>query len=408
MYNNIKEVITHEFDNIIIDKEFCKKVNTFLNYWWYKKIDDTDHSEFLGSAMIGSNRIIFSAQDSLKFFKEVLDKDEFYLGDIYRKLPDINPKFKTHSNPFYLTVVILMHMTYETTKLKKEEKIDLLKDLYLIFSFKVMSSILNHNFKYKPNPAVVKMVFEKMSNKYLIKRLGSWAKVLEYKTEEIIPPRGIHANKLARFKTDDATYVVQQIVGGYKSMIKNIFALLVEINNSNLGIANSSTLTVDEDGTEKTVEMVFNHGGYVNYCKSIINSFSDFYNEDYINLIARINPKMDVIKFQSIMSKLTEEPYPKEREHDYIEKIMISSFNYLSTKGINSNYQNTSVLFNSLNYLKGYWSSGKMKEPMARDAKDFVFKIVNILLGGGNKNTIPPLVMGFCLYIYLRSIMIKK
>lgn len=406
MYNQIKDLINNEFDNVIIDKDFAKRVKEFVNYWWYKKIDDTDHSEFLGSTMVGVNKIIFSRDDNVKFFKYLVDKDEGELEYLYKRLPDINPAFKVHSNPYYLTCVILMHMTYKSNKLNKHETEDLIRDLYYLFSFKVMSSILNHNFKYKPNPAIVKMVYERMSNKYLIKKCGSWANVIEFKSSEVLPG-GIHYRSLINFKTTDATYVVQQIVGGYKSMIKNIFALLVEVTNRREGIANTSMLVSDEDGTEKSIEMVFNHGSYVNFCKSIINSYADFYKDDYIDLITKFLPNIDHIKFQNIISALTEEPYPIKKEHDYVEKIMISSFNYLTTKGITSNYQSQGNIIKALKYLKGYWSSGKIKEPMAREAKELVGKLVVTILSGGNKNTIPPLTIGLCLYIYLRSIILK-
>lgn len=405
MYKDLKEFIKYEFDHIKVDKRFCRKISEFLDYWWYKKVDDTDHSEFLGSGLIGTNRIIFSTNDVDKMFKDILQSDITSLDYEFKKIPGIDPQFKTTSNPFYLTIVCLMYMV-NSSNLDRKDKEQALKDLYYIISVKFLSSILNNSFKYKPSPAAVKSVYERLNNKFLIKRLGNWTSVIEFKSAEVLP-KGAFDKQLNRFTTDDALYMIMQISGGYRSMIKNIYRVLLDVVETKDYITNSTMVEEGEEGIEQVKDMMFNHSSYITYIKSIINSYPDFYKESYISLIKKhIYKNIDEDHFSTVITNLTELSYPKEKENDYVEKILVSSFNYLTTKGITNKYE-TRVM-PCLNLLKGYWASGKIKEPMAREAKEMSVEIVSGLLNKGNKNTIPPLAMGLCVYIFLRAIAMKK
>lgn len=401
MYKDIKEFINDEFDTIKIDKKFKEKIDNFYNYWYFKKAGDGDHSDFLGSPTIGVYKIVFSTEDHEKFFKEVMQKDEETLREKFLSIPDINPAFKISSNPFYLTIVCLMHMTVNKSYLNNKDTEDLLEKLYFLMSVKMLSSMLNHTFKYPPSEAAMLAAYENLSLKYLLKKTGCWYNAIIYKSAEI-KPRGIFSEKLKHFTTLNAVYIINQIQIGYKSICKNMYKIFKEALDNKTFITTTSLIESNIDGSTKIAEHVKSHINYVNYLKNIINSYSDFYKDDLIYLIGKFIPSINLTLFEKVISELTDIPYPKEPEFDYIEKIIVSSFSYLNTCRITDNY--LSHLGPSIKYLKGYWSSGKIKEPLARDAKKLVSDIISNLLNGGNKNTMPPLIIGLCIYIYIRAL----
>ena len=103
-----------------------------------------------------------------------------------------------------------------------------------------------------------------------------------------------------------------------------------------------------------------------------------------------------------LLSGLTGMSYPNDPKQDYVERILASSFSYLVTKGITSNYDKK--IFICLKYLKGYWMAGTIKDPQAKEAKAMANELVYGILMLPNKTVIPAIAIGFILYIFLKAI----
>lgn len=402
MYKDIDEIIDIEFRYVKIDNSLLRNLENFINSWKFKS-SGNDNAAFLGTNLLGVDNFSFSKVDDDNFFKLILKSSENKLRYAFHSLKDLNTEFKTSSNPLYLSIVTLMHMVIVSTANKKL-KDSLLVNLNTIFGYKCFGSMYNHFFKTKADPAIAKAMYERLTNKYLIKRLGTWDAVFNYRSKDVIED-GIYVEKLTNLTTENAIYVINQIAGSYKSMLKNLFEAYLETKEKNEKIVSDSMIdTIGNNDEQDTTfkDVVNSEHKYVDYIRSIINSENDLIHDDLIYLISRILPSVkekDLTEMLEIVSTIT---YSSKPEEDYIERIIISSLNYLRTKNITTDFHKQ--IQKCLTYLKGYWSAGNIKEPMAKEAKAMANELSAFCLKSTNKIKLNSCAIGFCLYIFALAI----
>lgn len=402
MYKSIQNVIDNEFKYVKIDNNFNNKLLKFINDWKYKAIHN-DNSEFLGSNLLGVYSFSFSKYDDDIFFKTILRSSESKMKYAFHNTEGINPQFKVSSNPMYLTLVTLMHMTYNT-KLSDKVKQEIVTRLALIMGYKCFGSMYNHFFKIPADIGTAKAAYENLNDKYLIKKYGSWQAVFEYRTLDVLP-KGIFYDKIIDYSSENAVYVINGIQGSYKSMLINLFKVYLETRDRNEKITSTSLVgkigNVDEE--ESILEDVTTgEVRYINYVKSRISVDTDFINSDMVYLVTKVIPRCKIEHFNELLSELSKMEYPKDKDKDFIEKIIVSSFAYLRNKGITSNFNRNAN--RCLNYLKGYWMAGNIKDPTAREAKAMANELVTTFGSSYDRTLIPSIAIGLLLYIFLIAI----
>lgn len=402
MYRNVNDLVENEFYRVNIDKKFYDKLEHYLKDLKYKTAG-TDNSEFLGSNLLGVHKFSFSRYDDRDFFRNLLYADESKYERAFKMLEGINPSFKVSSNHTYLTCVVLMHLAYNS-KLDKKAQIDVIKDLFMVIAYKSFGSIYNHFFKYPADPAIAKIVFEELNNKYLLKKAGNWQGVFDYRAEDVLPG-GIFEERIRNLTVESLVDVVNGIYNRFKDIVKNLYTIYLEVLKKNEKLIATSKITSTGETDEREEEFGDTLGGnskYITYIKSIITREEDFVDGDLIYVIQTLLPTCKSDKLETFVSGLTKLPYPEDNQRDYIEKILTSSFSYLVTKGILGDYDKK--IFVCLKHLKGYWMAGNMKDLQAKQAKEMVNELAYGVLMTPNRTLIPAIAIGFILYVFLKAI----
>ena len=113
-----------------------------------------------------------------------------------------------------------------SVKLKQEAMFETL----MIMHYKLITSLMAHFFPYPVNPEISQMIYDELSLKFSLKREGTWMGVLKERCEDIISDKSIHARTLTSFDNDpDIQYMVTDIQGRLKSIIKNLWKVLDDI-----------------------------------------------------------------------------------------------------------------------------------------------------------------------------------
>jgi hypothetical protein len=402
MYKTIDNLIDSEFYRVKIDKKFYDKLESYLQNIRYKSAG-TDNSEFLGSNLLGVHKFVFSDNDAKNFFKNMLFADEKVFENAYKLLEGLNLEFKVSSNHVYVTCVILMHMAYNS-KLDMKTKLAVIKDLFMVLAYKLFGSMYNHFFKYQADPAVAKLAFEELNNKFLLKKVGSWQELFEYRANDVLPG-GIFEQRIKDLNVDNMVDVINGVYTRFKAILINLNNVYLEVLKRNEKLTSSSQMQKNPDEDSDGEEFKDNIGGnrkYITYIKSIMSREEDFVDTDLTYVVQTLLPTCKSDKLEQLLSGLTTIPYPADPKHDYVERILASSFSYLVTKGITSNYDKK--IFVCLRYLKGYWMAGTIKDRDAREAKQMANELTYEVLLLPNKTVIPAIAIGFILYLFLKAI----
>lgn len=349
MFKSLEELFKHYLKRDF-DLSLYHDIKLFRLNWAQK---DNDYIEFLGGNTLGIQAIRFSIKDDEEFVSDTLGIDLNELTFSLCNTKGITKGRAAECNAVFQILIYLMHGFMKSNKLKLKDKQDALNECYYIFAYKKFSSLMFHYFKFPTDESIAKAAYEKMSNKYLIKKLNSWQKVFEYRAKDV-HIGNIHHKRLMDYSTEDAIRVLLDLQTKLNDMFKNVYALIIEVYNNNERIV-SDTLVSNLDGEEKLVEIANAPDKHIRYIKSIINSNTDFVKYDLVNLISSQLSKGSTslfYNFLTIVSSMDKKILDKIADISILQGIEI-----LATKGIANNYDKH--ILDVMNILKLHFSNTK-------------------------------------------------
>lgn len=348
-----------------------------------------DFMMFISSNLTGVYNAVFSQLDTDRYFS-LFSISEKKLLMKTNALPDITPEWKVSTNPLYLINIYLIHKFSLSNYKKKDEAIMV---LFEIMSYKILTSILYNFYTTKLSIDEAKAVFEKLSYKFLIKKLGGWDAVVKYKAELVLK-NGTYYDNVMRMQTLDAIATINAIQTSYKSLIKYIASITHDKNAVRDKISSSSIIEDTSEG--KMIKDMANSSVYINYLNSIIKFENDFINNGLIKIVIS---KIKNVDYDNVRNTLI---YISRNEQDFkfLESIIESSLGYLNSKNENFN--------SGLNYivsLKGFWSSGN---PNLKDVKNKIKEISFKATGRKTDWILNSTTITVICYIFVRAITKNK
>jgi len=225
-FKNIKEVFDNALSHLTIDEAFLKDVSQYAKYFVNK---NDEHVQFFGSNLLGVHAVRFLPEDRLSWTVDLLDIDEYETRRNVVKLPTVNETWIRGTDVMNISCIYLVHRVFNSDlspKLKEQGMMDIL----LVMHYKLMSSLMAHNFKYPTDEATAMAVYAALSKKYALKAYGSWHAVFVARCKDIIDRKSIHMRTIDKFNDDGAIqYMITDIQGRLKSMVKNLNKVFYDI-----------------------------------------------------------------------------------------------------------------------------------------------------------------------------------
>lgn len=397
MFKTLKEVFDiHGLTKVDID--IYKKIQVFRIGWTQKA---PEYIDFLGSKLTGVHPIRFSTRDEDMFFVDIFNIDQPSLTEDLWATKGIDKNKKVTSNPLYITLVYLMHLTITSREIGKHRE-DMLRELYFIFGYKVISSLFTHYFKFTVDPSTALAVNERLSNKFIIKKVNNWQELFEYRALDVLP-KGLHYLRLNRLDVDETNRIISDMQGRLRDMLKNIYIILMEVKDSNDRLVSRSNIEMTEDGAS-IKDNTNRPDRYVNYMLSIIDNPSDFIDDDMIYLLNNSYKNLNSKDIYTTLEFMSDNNF-KDR-NKIIENIIISSISYLNIKGIHSDYNKH--MLDVIKYLKGYFISSSVRDKVILDTKKELLNLVKKLPVTKVNWNYTGLVTYAIIYIFIRSVVSKQ
>lgn len=387
IYNNLSN-----FYPVKIDKKFLLTIKNFnLSF----SMKNSDHVDFLASNHIGVYTFKWSSLDDDKFYS-LLDVDQQELENIVKNTKGINKEFKVASNKNYIFLVYLMTKTIHSDN-NDNIKNELLIELFRTLSYRMISGRITYFFSYNIEENIGHALAEQMTDKFLLKKLGSWNKVIDNKAKDVLE-HGYNYKRVCECSTDDIQSVVIDTYNKYNSMIKNMFSLLVDILDKKEITSQSSSFTKDENNEEEysvANSQVKNSITYVNMhigSRDIIHPIllkiiAMKTNNDYGNL------EQAILKFVNIK--------------DYgllVTDIISMSIAFINRKGITHRYDRYTDKIITL--LKNFYMATSIRtEPMV-SVRNKLEKYIDKEVPGKGRSYNKNLATG--LFVYITMVTIYK
>lgn len=398
MFKNINELMDSRCSHLKFDKKLYDQLHAF-RIGWMQKSDI--YVEFLGGNSLGVQPIRFSTRDDEELMVDIFQLDIANLKTDITHVKGISTKWKTACNPIYQTLGYVMHRFTASNDIGKYKELAI-QEAHLIFSYKVIGSRIAHFFKFNADPYVAKTVYEKLSNKYLIKRMNNWQEVFEYRTKDVLP-HGLHYKRVKDYSTDDSVRLLNDTHGRIQELVKNIYVVMLDVIESKSKINSTTLIESNDEGGESTVAITDRPDKYINYIRSIITNSNSFIDDDLLYLLSSIVPHIDIAKLKDTLVYIANEvKIQPESKNDFIFIAITKTIEYNRTKGIMSDYR--SQILDMITNVKGYWSSSSVKDPEVKYIKKYLFNLSKKALDKKTKFLLVTNSIGVLLYIFLRAV----
>ena len=281
-FKNINEVFLHHCD-IELDRNFIMRVMTYVAGFVRK---DENSINFWGSNLIGVYPVKWISDDKQTWIEDILhigDYDQLVI-DI-NNLPHINSSFVVSSDAINLSFIWVAQHALLSTTLAEKDKEQLATAAINMLQYKFISSIHTHCFKYSANLSVALAVYESLSNKSQLKRLGSWGALISARTKDILDTNSLHTRTIRDLDNDDN---IVDMVNDIWNRIKSIFNILnrefYRIKDTDARIASADKFS-NVDGEAILKDSINKYSHIKERMHSIIPDKNTFIYDDLLKVI---------------------------------------------------------------------------------------------------------------------------
>ena len=352
MIITLAEVFESNFKQVRFDSKLAKAI-----YHYQIKYVNTnrEYLDFFGGNLLGVHPIRFKDSDIARLFNDVLDVDFIKLSQDTKTVSAINQEFKVSSDVFNLTIMFLIHKFLTSKQINDKDRQRAAYDSALLFFYRTIAALVADRFKYQSDPKLAQMAYANLSNKYLIKRLGSWHAVMDYRAKDLIDRQGIHYQKLVSFNDDfGIVYAVNDSQGRLRDLFKNYYNELKKVGESGSRIGTTSSVFLDLEGKENIKEKTRSVESYVNYVKELVVDEHSFIKDDLISVIIDINSNTSFRMVKSVLSWLSMN-YSHGKYHKdidlFLTTVVVHSFHLLHNSIHATNLRDYPTLLTKLKNL---------------------------------------------------------
>lgn len=328
------DVLDDHFSALKIDKKFISDAYRFQVAFLNR---DAEHLGFFGSNLIGVHSIRWRTSDTLKFYKDVCNTDFTGIERDLRTVTTIEQDFNISSDPLNLTMMYLIHRILTSPSLTKQQRERGAYDMALIFFYRCIAIRQSEYFHFPADHKVAQAAYANLSNKFLIKKLGSWRAVMEYRAKDLLDDKGLHYDSLVAF-TDDLriTYAISDSEGRIRDLYKNYCREFHLASSTGQSVQSTSSTIVDGEGIEKLREKTKSTEQYVNYIRQAVLDANGFVNAELVRVITDINTntsqRMVTASLVWLSNSYSDAKWHKKID-DWLSLVVVHSLHLLNEMG---------------------------------------------------------------------------
>lgn len=348
----IKQVFDKHFAKVKIDTSLAKKLYGF-RVWFVNQ--NSNHLEFFGSNLLGVHVLQFRDSDYYRFFSDILEVDHDLLKDELHALEAIDPSYKVSSDIYNLTCFYLMHRFYVENQLTDKVRENATTDVALLFFYRCTQALMSAYFRYPADPKLAQAAFARLSHKFLIKKLGTWGKVMEFRAKELFEKTSIHLPMMKTFSVDESIiYAINDSQGRIRSMMKSYSEVFYSAYEEDDRIGSSSSIVTDLEGEESVKQKTKSVESVVTYMRQILIDENAFINKACIDVIQSVNkntsPRMIENTLRYICVSYKDNVKSKQMD-EFVTATIVYSFYLIDNEIKPKSYRDLPVILSKLKNL---------------------------------------------------------
>lgn len=395
-----KEVFDRHLSSLTMDDKFFKRINDFVQEFKYR---NDDHINFFGSNLTGVYPVRFKSVDKQNWIDGILDIDEHTVRREIIQSPAIKETWIRGTDVMNLSCFYLVHRIGNNKNLPKDKQYEAAKNVLLALHFKLIGSLMAHYFKFNVDERIAQLTYAQLTKKFSIKQLGTWYRVLEARCDDILSPNSIHARTLERFNDDAAIQnMITDVQGRLKAMIKNIWAVMEQVRNSDQKMM-STTGHIELEGKMVMRDLVRKDTQFIRYLHEISPDENRFIKRELVDVIDNTMQTMPADFLIDSLNHICR----KMKKGDAIVTKLLDEVILHAIEVFNKDRfakQNLNDMANILCRFRALYMASRAKEANMLEMRSVSEKLVAESIKSRNPTVIASVRTGVLLYILLRAL----
>lgn len=332
----LKEILDEELSHLKIDAALAKKIYHFGLAFINK---NEEHLGFFGGNLLGVHAVRFLPRDVTAFFTDILDADDVGITErVIAEAPGINQDFKVSSDTLNQVLTYLIHRFHTERKLSEKDREFGKYNCALLFFYRCCAAIMSDWFKYPADTEVAQAAYARLNNKFLIKKLGSWAALCDYRAKEMIhrTSPGMKDGFFNSFEPDQRVIeVINDSQGRVRSIMKYYYREFEAARVAGERITSMSATTTDMEGEEIVREKTGGVDNKVATFKTLVADKHAFIKLDLLGVVRDINGNTSLPAIERVLAYIHDSYADKAKAQlvdEFISMTLVYSYWLIDSK----------------------------------------------------------------------------
>lgn len=400
-----KEAFDKLFEGVKFDSSLYKKIlHTNIEFITRNE----EFTRLFSGRNIGCYLLKYTMYDKNIYYDSLFGLEADDVIDTIKDISTIPKSFKVARDDINLAIFYIVHRFLSNKDLSEKQRLEFAKETLNYFSYRTLVLISSNYFIYPISEEKATSLTERLSNKYLIKRLKNWNEYCQYRSDEFLDNK--FRKLLDKFDNDDElSKAISDLYIRTKDTIKNIYSeFMIMLEKDEVIKSKGSTIT-DLEGDTKLIDKIDTVDVYMTRLEHLLVDKSSLVKREYINAVIDIVNSVSYTNLEEVLGYIVNYSFDSKNNykkvHDLFKEIIINAVDYLQRNNVFTNKKLDIVM--AINYLVGNVLYARGDELDVHKVKTNIEKLIKDLYKL-NKNKITDrniknIRNGVYLYVVLRA-----
>lgn len=292
----------------------------------------SEHKNLFGSRLIGCHHLSYTDYHKNLFYESVFGLELEAVLEAIDKITTIPKNFEIARDDINLTLFYGVHRFLSNPELKKEKAQEYAREALNYFNYRTLIVISAKWFKYPISEEKAVSLSERLSNRYIIKRVRNWNEYCQYRSSEYLTKDLVQV--VSKFNQDDKLpNAINDLYNRTKNMMHHIYGEFTAMLEEQDILKSRKNVVVDPEGNEVVVDRTDSPTLYIGKVEHAILDKNNFIKRDLIDVTSEIVNSVSTKQLEESLLMLHEYYFrgkePAEHVRSFIQSFLVSCFDYL-------------------------------------------------------------------------------
>lgn len=370
----VKQALDELFRNIVFDTTLYKKI-VFNNIEFITR--NNEYKELFGNKAIGYQLVKYTTYDKNIFYNNLFNLEYDEVITVVSSITTINKSFKIARDDINLICFYVAHRFLTNESLSKEKRLEYAKEIFNYFNYRTLVLITANYFVYPISEEKALSLTERLSNRYLIKKLKNWNEYCQYRSDEFMNTK--YLDVTIKFnKDDDIPNAINDLYNRTKDTMKNIYKEFITMLEEDTIIKSKKAVVNDIEGQEVILDKLNTPDSYYTKLERQLSDRNTFIQKDKIDVTIDIVNTVSYKVFEECLGDIVEYSYTSKENNELVrtmfKSILLNAIEYLQRNNVHLN-NNTNVL-SVINHIVGNVLYARGSDVVINQLKDNTDKLL--------------------------------